>query len=966
MSGRGWKIHRAYYLFSGVALAAVGLVLVAALLAWPAAAQDSSPPSFPSPISVHVLYPGVTVNQLLPAATGGSGAIAYSISPDISTTPANGLSFNAATRTLSGTPTAAAPTVRYTITATDANGATGAMIVSVTVIADVCGGVDTWHPAGVTPNAGLVKDCNILLSGKDQLRDTDATKLTAWDIGTHISDWEGITLYGDDRGVQTIGLDGNDLAGLIPEQWGGLSALEALDLSSNQLKGEIPPELGSLDSLERLYLYDNQLTGEIPAELGSLDSLERLYLYDNQLTGEIPAELGSLDSLEYLRLGNNQLTGEIPAELGSLDSLEYLRLGNNQLTGEIPAELGSLDSLEYLRLGNNQLTGEIPAELGSLDSLEYLRLGNNQLTGEIPAELGSLDSLERLYLYDNQLTGEIPAELGSLASLEYLRLGNNQLTGEIPEELGSLASLRFLYLHSNQLTGEIPAELGSLASLVFMDLRDNQLRGEIPEELGNLASLLFLFLHRNGLTGEIPAELGSLASLAFLDLNNNQLGGEIPEELGSLASLVYLDLSDNQLEGEISEELGNLDSLEHLKLGNNQLGGEIPEELGSLASLFGLYLHDNQLTGEIPVELGNLDSLVYLDLSNNQLTGQIPAEFAGPAKLPALTSLVLYGNMLTTPVEFSVTPAGPLSENAGATVFTAEVSITDPGAIWAAGVDDPYGITEDSNLVTGGVITAAGSGTSRVVSVNIDPASRAFSMALDGTITGALTFTLTPDDDTIDQADETVTFSLSGTGAPGGTDTTLEAEPVTVTVTDNDGVEDVCSGVDTWHPAGVATPAAGLVKDCNILLSARDQLRGTDATKLTTWDIGTRMSDWEGITLYGDDRGVQTIGLNGNDLAGSIPGQLGGLSALEVLILSKNQLTGEIPVELGNLASLVRLYLYSNQLTGGIPAEFADDSQFPSLILWYVYDNMLTTPVDFTVTPAGPLSEAAGAAVFTA
>ena len=51
----------------------------------------------------------------LPAATGGSGAIAYSLSPSL---PA-GLSFDASARTISGTPTEAATGATYRYSATD-------------------------------------------------------------------------------------------------------------------------------------------------------------------------------------------------------------------------------------------------------------------------------------------------------------------------------------------------------------------------------------------------------------------------------------------------------------------------------------------------------------------------------------------------------------------------------------------------------------------------------------------------------------------------------------------------------------------------------------------------------------------------------------------------------------------------------------------------------------------------------
>ncbi len=76
-------------------------------------------PSFGSTASPsHSWLKGNAVSQALPAATGGDGGVTYSIEESL---PA-GLSFAAATRTISGTPTAAQAAANYTLAATDADG----------------------------------------------------------------------------------------------------------------------------------------------------------------------------------------------------------------------------------------------------------------------------------------------------------------------------------------------------------------------------------------------------------------------------------------------------------------------------------------------------------------------------------------------------------------------------------------------------------------------------------------------------------------------------------------------------------------------------------------------------------------------------------------------------------------------------------------------------------------------------
>ncbi len=122
--------------------------------------------------------------------------------------------------------------------------------------------------------------------------------------------------------------------------------------------------------------------------------------------------------------------------------------------------------------------------------------------------------------------------------------------------------------------------------------------------------------------------------------------------------------------------------------------------------------------------------------------------------------------------------------------------------------------------------------------------------------------------------------------------------------------------------------------DCDALLAAKDQLRGTVALN---WDTATVMTDWEGVIL--GTFGVERLYLHFRGLDGSIPPELGALDNLDVLSLGRNELTGEIPPELGSMRSLERLYLHDNQLTGGIPPEIGRMRSLERLYLW---SNQLT------------------------
>ena len=74
---------------------------------------------------------GEAVNVTLPSASGGNPPLTYSVTPAL---PA-GLTFNATSRTISGTPTLLKPRTEYDYTVTDADGDTFTIGFSITVAA---------------------------------------------------------------------------------------------------------------------------------------------------------------------------------------------------------------------------------------------------------------------------------------------------------------------------------------------------------------------------------------------------------------------------------------------------------------------------------------------------------------------------------------------------------------------------------------------------------------------------------------------------------------------------------------------------------------------------------------------------------------------------------------------------------------------------------------------------------------
>ena len=153
-----------------------------------------------------------------------------------------------------------------------------------------------------------------------------------------------------------------------------------------------------------------------------------------------------------------------------------------------------------------------------------------------------------------------------------------------------------------------------------------------------------------------------------------------------------------------------------------------------------------------------------------------------------------------------------------------------------------------------------------------------------------------------------------------------------------------------------ATQNLGLVSDCETLLGTLDTLIGTGTA--LNWSASTPMTSWYGVTVEGTPARVTEVSLRNMGLRGTIPAQLGDLTALTVLDLitptcdgepcpnvadhERNQLTGPIPPELGNLANLRQLLLHNNQLSGGISPALGRLANLRVLALGL---NQLTGPV---------------------
>ena len=558
---------------------------------------------------------------------------------------------------------------------------------------------------------------------------------------------------------------------------------------------------------------------------------------------------------------------------------------NNWLTDAPLAEWHGVDvdaegRVIQLVLRSNNLNGPIPPELGSLTYVQSINLNNNSLTGSIPPELGSLGNLKRLDLLRNGLTGSIPPQLGELAKLESIRLSENELAGTIPPQLGNLSRLEVLSLDRNQLAGTIPPELANLGRLKRLSLIVNRLTGTIPRELGELPELRSLLLAANGLTGTIPPELGKLSALEDLSLNQNALTGSIPPELGKLSKLRSFESQLNQLTGPIPPELGHLVELWRLDFSWNPLEGPLPR---SLLAITGLDLFRFDQTAGVCAP------------GTSAFTGWLE-------------------NIETTFVRFcngsdrAVLPW--LFETAGGETWTRSTGWLGDGAL-----EEWYGVQTDS-LGRVQALDLGRNGLSGRLPANLAELGQLAVLRVDGNaLSGPVPRSLTR----LRLRD----FRYDGSS---------------LCIPDDDAFRTWLAEITLHQGSGETCPS---LSDREILTTIYDATGGPAWSTRSGWLTDAPLDEWHGVGV--DEAGhVESISLVRNNLTGSLPPEIGGLTGLASLSIRNNRLAGPIPPEIGNLVNLRQLDAAGNRLSGMLPTELGNLARLNSLTL---SSNALNGPI---------------------
>jgi Leucine-rich repeat (LRR) protein len=778
--------------------------------------------------------------------------------------------------------------------------------------------------------------------------------------------------------LTSLEFSANDLNS-VPAAIALMTKLTNLNLSTNNITS-IPNEISNVVNLQTLNLSSNGISS-FPSILSSLTNLQNLNLSSNNLSGTFPVAALSMTNLRYLYLNSNNLTGPIPTAIGNLTQMNTFYANHNNLSGEIPDGIANMSSLSSLRLNNNKLTGDVPESFGSLENLTYLHLQDNMLDGTLPSNVSAMVRLNQFYVYNNQLTGTLPSGLDALVNMDYFYVYNNKLTGAVPEAIKNNPRIYYLNLQDNLFT-EIPDLTASPldARVYSINITNNKLGfDQIIKNVGVASGNYYYSPQKAYGTGldtitTIGQNLVLNATKSHQDdqiqwfKNGQVLSGETTDSL-------RLDSLTEQSIGRYSYTLKN-SAVSLLTLESEAMNVLMIDTIAP-ANVTGL---SRQVRNSSVILNWNANNEVDFDkfyiyqsaatkaetlvdsTSNNTIT--ISGLTNGTNYQFSISAKDRWGNESLTRAQISATPDGtPPSVPANFTVIVKESRVdlrwdrvpeTD-GIVYrihrgntASTVNYWTNTTANSYNVTGLL-----NGEDYFFAIS------AYDAALnEGDTTDILSATpvnLTPPQIvglSVTEANEQLVFNWTNPSLPDfdrytfyfGTDanpsednfSTSTSTTFTKTglangtryyfrikVRDDDGVEsplsDIISGV----------PGNYFEADSLALVAIYNAMGGDNWS--SAWDLNNDVSSWNGVSV--SNGRVTGLSLYNRNLTGSIPSEIGDLTALRNFSVGADVITDSLPSSIGNLKSLTSLQVQNTHVSGFIPSSIGELSTLTSIYL---------------------------------
>ncbi|KAL3795124.1 hypothetical protein HJC23_007352 [Cyclotella cryptica] len=350
-----------------------------------------------------------------------------------------------------------------------------------------------------------------------------------------------------------------------------------------------------------------------------------------------------------------------------------------------------------------------------------------------------------------------------------------------------------------------------------------------------------------------------------------------------------------------------------LILDGHELTGTMPPEIAGLQYLKQLSLGSNSFYGTLPSELGKLTSLTHLYLGYNNFDGTLPSELGN---LKELTLFSLEFNELTGTI-----PSELRNLNALTRFSIAQNNLNGTFPSWLVKsftLIDHLHI--DTNQFSGTLPSEIGMLTTLK---HCDVHSNGFSGTLPTEI-GKLTLS---------------TFLNVGHNSLWGT---LPSELGNIK-------ELTLLSLEFNELTGTIPSELRNLNALTTFSVAQNNLNGTfpswlveSFTLIDHLHIDTNQFSGTLPSEIGMLTALEHFDVHSNGFSGTLPTEIGKLTLLTFLNFGYNSLRGKLPPEIGMLASLTGLYASNNQLTGMIPSEIGNLVQLS--VLW-LHDNHLSGPL---------------------
>tara|TARA_R110002050_G_scaffold49752_6_gene115347 strand:- start:1556 stop:2731 length:1176 start_codon:yes stop_codon:yes gene_type:complete len=133
--------------------------------------------------------------------------------------------------------------------------------------------------------------------------------------------------------------------------------------------------------------------------------------------------------------------------------------------------------------------------------------------------------------------------------------------------------------------------------------------------------------------------------------------------------------------------------------------------------------------------------------------------------------------------------------------------------------------------------------------------------------------------------------------------------------------------------------------EVSALMDLYDATNGQDWRYKWNWgSTNPCVTGWFGVSCDAEGSHVITLDLYENNLNGTLPSTISGLTALRHLHLWTNNLVGTIPSSLGQMSQLLHLYLNNNLMRGELPTELGNATALVNLFLHHNYFTGILPP----------------------